>query len=756
MYPLYSHYFCVFMQTKMRHIRWVFGILVLSLCDLSYGSMMFVISPSNSIASCKPVARCFTLSQFAANSESYLLENTTLFLQPGNHTLDSEFTISKITHFSLITMRLGMVNVACSQRGRFTLQSVKSVLITGITFTHCIGNKAFNVKKFSLSQSMFIGPSLTATGTALKLHNTTALVTQCFFSSYLFGSNQIIILYRNLQQAYSLKSTTVWAGGVMNVKNSNVTIQQSNFKGNRAQFGGAVYTTHSMVTITSSTFDFNTANSSHSSTAASGGALFAINSTICVYNSTMTKNSVYYGYAQGGAIGIVDSNLTVINSLVRGNSAIDIGGVLHAISSHVIMINCTCHSNKANSGGTFSVNQTTLMILQNVLQDSRVLKSGGAIFATKSVVVIDTSFVNDNFAELGGVIYSKTSSVKIRGSIFTKNMAIKDGGAIYCINSCEVRSSGTTFESNAVEQKGGVIMVDKRCIVMISNCKFDNNTATSGGVISADMFYNIIMINQSEFQRNMAYAIGGAIQLSKGVLYICNTSFITNQARNGGAIGLDNSSFISRSCVLSNNYASGEGIVNVVASNASFTNTVISSNIGGKGSIFLYDSNATFTNNTVVTNAGSFVVTNSSIVFLGYNIFNNNSDNNYSMLTMMSHFGGAMTLVHSTIKFYGPMIAFVNNSATYGGAINANMSHIINKGTLLAFKNSASKSGGAVYMYHSELQCNGTMRFMQNVAMSRGGGVDAVSSSMRLSSNCSMLFDRNWAISGDDIIMDTI
>lgn len=735
----------------MRHIRWVFGILVLSLCDLIYGSTMFVISPSNSIASCKPVARCFTLSQFAANSERYLLENTTLFLQPGNHTLDSEFTVSNITHFSLMTLRLGMVNVACSRGGKLILESIKNALITGITFTHCIGNKISNMDRFSLSQSTFIGPFVTATGTALQLHNTTALVSQCLFSSYLFGSIQFI--HRNLQQAYSLKTTTVWAGGVMIANNSNVTILQSNFKGNRAQFGGAVYTVHSIVTITSSTFDFNTANSSHSSTAASGGALFAINSTIFVYNSTMTKNNVYYGYARGGAIGIIDSNLTVQSSLVRGNSAIDVGGALHAISSLVVMINCTCHSNKANNGGSFGVNQTTLMIQHTVLQDSRVFNSGGAIFATKSVVAIEKSIVIDNFAELGGAIYSSTSSVKIRGSIITKNIAIKDGGGVYCIDSCEVRSSETTFESNAVEEKGGVIKVDKRCIVIISHCKFANNTATSGGVLSADTFYNIITINQCEFRHNMAYAVGGAIKMSKGVLYISNTSFMSNQARSGGAIGVDKSSFVSQSCVLSNNLASREGIVNVAASNASFTNTVISFNEGGKGLVFLYDSNATFTNNTVVTNAGSFVATNSSIVFLGYNIFKNNSNDNY---TTISQFGGALTLIHSTLKFYGPMIAFVNNSAIYGGAINANMSRIINKGRLLAFKNFASKSGGAMYVYHSELQCNGTMHFMENVALSRGGGVDAVSSSMSFSSNCSMMFDRNWAISGDDIIMDTI
>lgn len=166
-------------------------------------------------------------------------------------------------------------------------------------------------------------------------------------------------------------------------------------------------------------------------------------------------------------------------------------------------------------------------------------------------------------------------------------------------------------------------------------------------------------------------------------------------------------------------------------------------------------SNVVFMNQTaVIGNGGSFLVVNSTIKFLGFTQFRNNYHPNDKIL--LQYYGGALTLINSSLSLGEEYDVFINNSAISGGAIHAIMSKVASTGRLLALRNSAKVSGGAMYFESCELQCNGTMRLYGNVAVERGGGIESVNSSMSLNSNCSLLFDRNWAPAVNDIVVDTL
>ena len=733
----------------MRHNSLVFLCLAIFLA-VSNGATDYVISPSSRIASCQPVAKCFTLSQFAANSKAYNKQNTTLIFQPGNHTLDSELIISSINHFSMKSLLKGTVNMICTQTGKISLKSVKSAHIKDIFFTYCAGNTFSNVKYVQFTRLVFSGPSLSASGSALKLNNTNAFISHCSYSSYLYGSLHRI--NSQFQRSFSLRESVVWGGGAINAIGSNVTVYGCNFKGNRAQFGGAMYTTTSNVTIISSVFDFNTANSSQSSVAAGGSAIFAVNATVFVHNTTIVKNNVYYGNTKGGAISIIDSKLTLSQSLIKDNIAIDTGGAVHALFSNVIVLNSSCYENKANNGGTFAVNASNLTIRNSVILKSRVNTNGGAIFATQSIIVVQSSSVKDNFAGVGGAIFSTSSLIELRQSIFLQNIAVKDGGIIYCIDSCNIQAEESVFHSNSVEQRGGVVRVDNKCMVTIKLCRLTNNTASNGGFLSAGPS-NIINVMRSIFQYNMAYSKGGVIATSSSSLDISNSSFINNRAFVGGVIAIESkSSLVSSSCLFKSNSADRGGAMNIVESIATFANVSIISNFAKRGVVLLVKSNVTLSNLTMFrSNKGSFLASNSSIRFFGYTLFKDNS----ASFSSTPHYGGAITLIHSNLLLGGPVFTFVNNSALDGGAIYANMSTITSTGKLLALRNVAQSSGGAMYLLNCELQCAGKIKFSGNIAVKQGGAIDTLNSSMALNSNCSLSFKNNFAAAGDDIIMDT-
>ena len=714
---------------------------------------MYVISPSSRISSCQPVSKCFTLSQFAANSKSYLAQNTTLLLQPGNHTLDSMLLVSNITNLSMKPMVAGTVNIVCTPSGKLRFRMVLYASIGNMFFTHCVDNSVSNVKYLILSRLAFLGPSITASGTAIHVDNANVTIHQCFFSSYLYGSIQNTT--STLRSAYSVRDMTSWNGGAIIASRSSVVIDQSTFKENRAQFGGAIYTVESNITITNSVFDFNTANSTHSATVAGGSAVCAVKSIVSIYNSTLVKNSVYYGYTLGGALAIISSKLTIANSLMNDNRAIDSGGGVHAVFSDVTMINCTCRKNRADSGGLFAVNRSTLMILSTYIGDNRASINGGFVVAFSSKVTIRFTLVKYAYAQLGGVIYSNASSITIQKSMVSGNLAMIDGGVIYCFKNCDIQANESLFTSNAVEQNGGVVSVSKDSYVMAMNCEFFNNTASNGAVFrSANSF---ITITKSTFRNNAAYIEGGTIAVLNSMLYISKTTFTMNRALVGGVLRVKNSSLILHTLLISNNSATSGGVMEIVASNSTLTNVSIASNFGRKGILSLLWSHVVFMNRTVVTsNVGSFLAVDSIIEFLGYTLFKNNFITKDTFFSNVYQYGGALTLINSSLSLGGEYIIFINNSAMNGGAIHANMSKVNSNGRLIAFRNSAQVSGGAMYLENSDLQCNGTLQFYSNVALKRGGGIESVSSSVSLNSNCSLLFDKNWAPAGSDITMDKL
>ena len=726
------------------------ALLVFDRAKVIRGDTVYVISPSNRISSCQPVSKCFTLSQFAANSNSYLKQNTTLMLQPGNHTLDSVLLISNTTKFFMTSMIAGTSSIACTPSGKLRLQMVQYASIENMLFTHCVDNVVSNIERLTLSRLAFQGPSIRASGTAIHVNNVSVTIHQCSFSFYLYGS--IHNTSGLLQRGYG--EMTAWTGGAIVARRSNVMINQSTFKENRAQFGGAIYAVESNVNIINSVFDFNTANSSHSTTVAGGSAICAVSSVIFIDSSELIKNHVYYGYSLGGALAIINSKLMIANSLMSDNRAYNSGGGLHAFSSDVTMINCTCVKNRADTGGVFAVNTSTLMILNTYIGDSRASISGGAVVSFSSKVTVRFTLIKGTYAQLGGVVYSNASLIAIEKSMVSGNLAMIDGGVIYCHKNCNIRVNESMISSNAVEQNGGVVSVDKDCYVMAMRCEFFNNSASNGAVFQSSSSF--LSITKSAFINNMAYTEGGAINTINSMLYISKTAFAMNRALVGGVLRVKNSSLLLHALLITNNSAIRGGVIEIATSKVTLINTSIISNFGQKGIIVLMQSNVVFMNQTtVVGNGGSFLVVNSTIKFLGFTQFRNNYyPSNNNMLSQ--YYGGALTLINSSLSLGGEYVVFINNSAISGGAIHAVMSKVASTGRLLALRNSAKVSGGAIYFESCELQCNGTMQLYGNIAVERGGGIESVNSSMSLNSNCSLLFDRNWAPAGNDIVMDTL
>ena len=119
---------------------------------------------------------CFTLPQLAANSTSYLGNETNVSLTflSGNHSLDGELSLSHADNFSMTKVigGNGTVFVECgSQSGRFNISETTFVMTKDLHFIGCGGNRVSQVEQFIVEDTIFEG--VEGRGTALVLNEVT-------------------------------------------------------------------------------------------------------------------------------------------------------------------------------------------------------------------------------------------------------------------------------------------------------------------------------------------------------------------------------------------------------------------------------------------------------------------------------------------------------------------------------------------------------------------------------------------------------
>lgn len=96
-------------------------------------SKVYHITPSSSDPC--PVEPCLTLSQFVIDANDYVDYNMTLIFQPKGHILESECLIANIGMFSMLSNSSNAaIRITCNQLGRFTIDSVHTLLVSNLTF----------------------------------------------------------------------------------------------------------------------------------------------------------------------------------------------------------------------------------------------------------------------------------------------------------------------------------------------------------------------------------------------------------------------------------------------------------------------------------------------------------------------------------------------------------------------------------------------------------------------------------------------
>ena len=618
--------------------------LLLSSISFTIGIEYYITSSTSGRCLVEP---CLTLAQFANNTSKYLDSNTTLIFKPGNHTLNSQLTISSVANISFIPYSISVtadINVACGSLGRLDIYNVSFVSILGIKFVGCVGNRIISVRHLSIENSSFLGHE-NVSGRALQIDDTKGSIVDTLFA----------------EMANSIDPEN----GAVQLTRSNMSIVKCVFR-EIISINGAVFCEeYSTVNILKSTFYISP--SANQQSELSVGILYlsdqcSVTVYDCLFHGNKSMLSLDFAIAARNA-----SSLTIDSCEFRD---IYNCGVISAFSIEMIFIyNCTFFNNNAYRRlNGISVCQRVLLLAKE----------------TKVFNIANCQFT----ANRGGVLGVKYSLINISKSQFVNNTQADDGGVLQAARS-SVNIKQCEFKLNKANTSGGALKLTE-CNFTIENSVFTGNSAELGGALYFELqtsvdyhFEEVSTISGSNFSSNVVNSQGGAIygSVSSISLYKIVPRIIifqetvilsSNYASFGGAMYLDCGGYIFQAIVL------GKLIV--------ANNTV---GEGSGGGLYLYRITLTLQqngslellyNNAGVDGGGMYA----ELSIIGTN-FRSDGDNSIqtSIHFLRNHAimkGGGLYLCKSQVYVYTSMndstfrtfiatVKFTANSASLGGAL---------------------------------------------------------------------------------------
>ena len=697
-------------------------LLLVSVCSCHISSKVYQIK-SSSEDSC-PRKPCLTLSQFIDKSDSYIVDNTTLILQPGNHSLESVLSVSNISKLSLH----GTSNtvIMCHGSGRFELSNTPFICISTLTFIGCPGNSVDSVHQFTLEDSSFIGQD-NAPGTALELVNTTANLNRNKFISNSGKQNK-----RHLP--FSDPNPLAAVGGAILSTSSNINIVGSWFEGNYAEMGGAIFSElQSNVSISNSTFIGNLANSSfdHSSTTYTYGGAVCIfdGGSITVANSSFDNNSAI----EGGAVYMNDGSITVANSSFDNNSA-KCGGAVNMDGGSITVANSFFDNNSAYDGGAVCMSYGSI-IVANSSFDNNSAEDGGAVYMEDSLITVVNSSFDNNSAEDGGAVYMEDSLITVANSSVNHNSATSRGGVL-CMFGGSITVGNSSFDNNSAEDGGAVCMSGGS--ITVANSSFNHNSATNGGAVY--MYDSSITVVNSSFDNNSADGEGGVFHMDQSsAARIDGTTFRGNTAnKNGGVVQMYQATIeITNGQCHNNSVMHNGGVISTSESNSKISGCFESNYAANDGGVIsasqgnlTISEQSTFSYNTAHSDGGVIRASQGNLTISEHSTFSYNTAHSD---------GGVISAYQQVLHVSDGSIFSYNTAHSDGGVISASESNSEISGCFES--NYAANDGGVIFASQGVLTISKDSTFSNNTAQSDGGvifasqGVLAISEGSTFSNN---------------------
>jgi CSLREA domain-containing protein len=267
-----------------------------------------------------------------------LVVSTTIDESDGNFS-SGDLSLREAIELANSSPETNSITFATSTNGTGFDLSLNEMFVTDtLTIT---GNGAANTVIDAQQASRifnFSSGDFTLNGVTLKNGKTTADGNGGGGGAIAASSSGLLTVQNSTVSGNSTAGSTARGGAIFAISGA-VTISQSTLSGNSTAGsdadGGAIYAISGAVTISQSTLSGNSTAGSNSD----GGAIFAFSGAVSISHSTLSGNSTAGSDAYGGAIYAENGAVTISQSTLTLNNAQGQGGAIFSFSSSVTILN---------------------------------------------------------------------------------------------------------------------------------------------------------------------------------------------------------------------------------------------------------------------------------------------------------------------------------------------------------------------------------------------------------------------------------
>lgn len=574
-------------------------------------------------------------------------------------------------------------------------------------------------------------------------------------------------------------NTTSSGGSAIRSDGGVIEIDNATLKGNSGSSGTISLVNQSVAVFNKLTAESNAATGN-------GGALFASESDVTVYNSSFKSNTGKSGaavYLSTSAVGKIYGSSFIGNYCTESNTGNAAAVMIYTSGTEVTLHSCTFAQNTSNGlGGALLISGKSLANLYNITAIENHAAKGGALYITSAGTVVNASglTVSGNTASVGGpIIWGNTANAKlfinktnyvdldVSTALDSAYWSAAISNALKVSDYAEGIPSYTDYSGEIIDGLWTAVLVssvdelekalaDKaplikittditvdRTLYVLSNAQIF--TTSSAKIIRANGFTGeLFAVDGSQ----ASLKLGNATSNTRDLLVIDGNG--VNGADSVISVGSGASAELYENVTVKNNSCTSSVIT--VNEGASLTlNCVISEN-SSQEQIILNNGSLSIVGGSYELNSGSLVYNNGSLSIDGGEFTQNTAANgaivynNGTLLVKAGVFtgnsaenGGAIYVAGGTVEISGA--SFNECTATNGGAVAIYGGYV----TIGAeFDGCTATNGGALYIENA-LDITVTKAYFNSCSATNGGAIYSVATAITVSNST---FTGNYAENG--------
>lgn len=306
---------------------------------------------------------------------------------------------------------------------------------------------------------------------------------------------------------------TTSRGGALYAVDGQLAVENSAFFTNQAGFGGgAIFLDNGSATIGSAQMHNNRAGSDGQSSGL-GGALAVVNARLALSNSVLESNR---SGLDGGGVWSIAGQMAISDTRIADNysdSALGRGGGLFLIqtgsAAALTMTRGTIVNNRADRGGGLYVDRARLTLIESVLRNNSATSEGGGLWGrhTLTATLSGGSVQSNTSGGTGGGLRLLDMQTEIIGMQILSNTAAQLGGGLFIDGNGHSTLTRVRVGHNRADQGGGLFNTNP---LTVTRAAFYANSATAigGGVFNSGS----ARISNSTLSANAAGTGGGGLQ----------------------------------------------------------------------------------------------------------------------------------------------------------------------------------------------------------------------------------------------------